>query len=74
MIASQNRNIDCPTMSLTVFLAVMGAALMHAVWNALVKGGSDKLMNMTAIVLGHTPIVLVLLPFVDLRHLKAGRI
>jgi len=66
MIASQNRNIDCPTMSLTVFLAVMGAALMHAVWNALVKGGSDKLMNMTAIVLGHTPIVLILLPFVDL--------
>ncbi len=53
-------------MSLTVFLAVMGAALMHAVWNALVKGGSDKLMNMTAIVLGHIPVVLVLLPFVDI--------
>ena len=65
MIASQNRNIDCPAMSLTVFLAVMGAALMHAVWNALVKGGADKLMNMTAIVLGHIPIVLVLLPMVD---------
>ena len=52
-------------MSLTVFLAVMGAALMHAVWNALVKGGPDKLMNMTAIVLGHIPIVLILFPFVD---------
>lgn len=53
-------------MSLTVFVVVIGAALMHAVWNALVKGGPDKLMNMTAIVLGHTPVVLVLLPFVDL--------
>jgi drug/metabolite transporter (DMT)-like permease len=53
-------------MSLTVFLAVMGAALMHAVWNALVKGGADKLMNMAAIVLGHIPVVIVLLPFVEL--------
>ncbi|MCC9622588.1 EamA family transporter [Thalassospira sp. MA62] len=52
-------------MSLSVFLVVLAAAAMHAVWNALVKGGPDKLMNMTAVVMGHTPIVLILLPFVN---------
>lgn len=47
------------TVSTTVFLVVLLAALLHATWNALVKGGSDKLLNMTAIVLGHVPIALV---------------
>jgi drug/metabolite transporter (DMT)-like permease len=51
-------------MSTTVFLAVIGAALLHATWNALVKFGADKHLGMTAIVLGHVPIALVVLPFV----------
>lgn len=42
-------------MSLTIFLAVVTAALLHATWNALVKGGRDKALNMTAVVLGHAP-------------------
>ena len=42
-------------MSWTVFLAVIGAAALHAIWNALVKGGHDKLMSMSAVVLGHMP-------------------
>ncbi|MFK7962417.1 MAG: EamA family transporter [Burkholderiaceae bacterium] len=46
-------------MSITVFLAVLMAALLHATWNALVKGSSDKLLNMSAVVLGHLPIALV---------------
>lgn len=29
-------------MSLTVFLAVLGAALLHASWNAIVRGGASK--------------------------------
>lgn len=39
-------------MSLTVFFVVLGAALLHAVWNALVKGGTDMLLGMTAVVIG----------------------
>lgn len=39
-------------MSLVVFLAVLGAAVLHAVWNALVKGGHDMLLGMTAVVVG----------------------
>ena len=33
-------------MSFTVFLAVLGAALLHASWNALVKTGASKVASM----------------------------
>jgi drug/metabolite transporter (DMT)-like permease len=36
----------------TVFGIVILAALLHAVWNALVKGGADKITAMTAMVIG----------------------
>jgi drug/metabolite transporter (DMT)-like permease len=42
-------------MSLTVFFAVIGAALLHAMWNAAVKGGTDKKLAMGAVVVGHLP-------------------
>jgi drug/metabolite transporter (DMT)-like permease len=45
-------------------MAVIAAAALHAVWNALAKGGEDKHLSMTAVVLGHTPIALCILPFV----------
>ncbi|HMQ95208.1 MAG TPA: DMT family transporter [Amaricoccus sp.] len=51
-------------MSTPVFLAVLAAALLHAAWNALVKQGADKHLGMTAVVIGHVPIALVVLPFV----------
>jgi len=51
--------------STTVFLTVILAALLHAVWNGLVKGGADKYLGMTAVVLGHAPFALLLLPFVE---------
>lgn len=51
-------------MESSVFLAVIAAAVLHAAWNALVKGGKDKLVAMTAVVLGHVPIALTVLPFV----------
>lgn len=51
-------------MSTLVFFAVIGAAVLHAVWNALVKSGSDKKVSMGAVVLGHMPIALILLPFI----------
>ncbi|RCK48737.1 membrane protein [Thalassospira profundimaris] len=53
-------------MSIVIFLAVIGAALMHALWNALIKGGQDKMLNMTAVIFGHAPLLLVLLPFTSL--------
>ncbi len=48
-------------MSITVFLAVITAAALHAVWNALIKTGADKQVGMSAIVLGHLPMALVVL-------------
>ncbi len=39
-------------MSLTVFLVVISAALLHAVWNAAVKGSDDKVLGMTAVMIG----------------------
>lgn len=50
-------------MSTIVFLAVIGAALLHALWNALVKGGADKTLSMAAVVIGHVPIAILALPF-----------
>lgn len=53
-------------MSSIVFLAVIGAALLHAAWNALVKSGTDKILSMGAVVLGHLPLAFIALPFVPL--------
>ena len=47
-----------------VFFAVLTAALLHAVWNALVKGGADKRLNMAGVVIGHLPIAVPMLAFV----------
>ena len=58
-------------MSLTVFIAVIGAALLHAAWNTLVKGGNDKLMSMGAIVIGHLPFGFIALIFVPLPSLQS---
>lgn len=50
--------------SLPVFLTVLGAAVMHAGWNALVRGGIDPLLHTAAIVIWTgviaTPFVLIL--------------
>jgi drug/metabolite transporter (DMT)-like permease len=51
-------------LSTTVFLAVIAAALLHAVWNALVKGSADKHLGMTAVVLGQVPAALLALAVV----------
>jgi len=39
-------------LSLTVTLAVLLAALLHASWNAMIKGGGDVLLDTAAIVVG----------------------
>lgn len=53
-------------MSTLVFVVVIGAAMLHAAWNALVKGGSDKMMSMGAVILGHMPFALIALLFVPM--------
>ena len=55
-----------PEMSLGVTLAVLGAALLHAAWNALLKGGRDTTLDMAIVVAFSGLVVLPLLPFVPL--------
>jgi drug/metabolite transporter (DMT)-like permease len=51
-------------MTATVFLAVLAAAAMHAVWNALVKVHLDRFLSVTVMSLGMGSLALVLTPFV----------
>ena len=48
-----------------VFAMVVGAAILHATWNALVKLDGDKLAVLAMISITEAVICLVLLPFVD---------
>ena len=48
-------------MPLTVFLAVILAAFLHAIWNAMVKNEDDKYIGVCAIVLGHVPASIVVI-------------
>jgi drug/metabolite transporter (DMT)-like permease len=54
-------------LSLGVTLAVLGAGLLHAGWNALIKsaGGGDPLLDTATIVAGSTLCALVALPFLS---------
>ena len=58
-------------MDITVFVAVLGAAVLHATWNAVVKGGTDKRLNMAAVMLGHIPFAMVSLLFVPLPAVES---
>ena len=58
-------------MSTTVFFAVLFAAVLHAVWNALLKHGADKFVGMAGVVAGHTPFALAVLPFVSFPEPEA---
>ena len=52
-------------MDINVFLAVIFAAFLHALWNSMVKSHIDKHVAVAAIVLGHVPaslIIIFLLP------------
>lgn len=50
-------------MSGGIFAMVIGAAVLHAVWNALVKGGADKTLGIAAVVAGQGVFALFALPF-----------
>ena len=49
-------------MPINLFLAIILAAFLHAVWNAMVKNEDNKYLAVTAIVLGQVPVsVLIIL-------------
>lgn len=50
-------------MSVGIFAIVLLAALLHALWNALVKGGADKSAGMMAVVIGQGLAAALALPF-----------
>jgi drug/metabolite transporter (DMT)-like permease len=52
-------------MELHVFLAVLGAAMMHAGWNAVVKGGTDPFTSVTQVSLFSGGIALCFLPLAE---------
>lgn len=53
-------------LSLEVTLAVLGAALLHASWNAMIKGSSDTLLDTALVVGGGTAVAIPFLPFIAL--------
>ena len=55
-------------LTLGVTLAVLGAGLLHASWNALLKsaGGGDPLLDTATVVAGSTVCSIVALPFVPI--------
>ncbi len=55
-------------MDIFIFSVVIVAAALHAIWNALIKGGTDKHLGMVAVTLGRVPIALMILPFIPLPN------
>ena len=51
-------------MGTSTFFIIIFAAVLHASWNAIVKGGKDKLLQMTAVMSGHIPFAVITLFFV----------
>ena len=58
-------------MSFAVFAVVIFAASLHATWNALVKGSSDKHDGMLGVSVGRVPIALLVLPFLPVPNLAS---
>ena len=59
-------------MDINVFLAVIFAAFLHALWNSMVKSHKDKHVAVAAIVLGHIPaslVIILLLPMPTIESL-----
>jgi drug/metabolite transporter (DMT)-like permease len=57
-------------MTLTVFLAVIAAAAMHASWNALIKVRADRFASISITSLGMALIAVPMLPFVTFPALS----
>lgn len=53
-------------MTLQAVLIVLTAAVLHALWNAVVKGAPDKAVVLGLVALGHAVPALIALPFIGL--------
>ena len=58
-------------MESNIFLLVIFAAFLHAIWNGMVKNFSDKVISVSAIVFGHVPIAIVVMVFLPLPTLES---
>ena len=58
-------------MSTTVLLIVLLAALLHALWNALVKTSADRAITLGLVATGHCLPALALMPFVPIPAIEA---
>jgi len=58
-------------MELNVFILVIFAAILHAVWNGMVKNFEDKVISVSAIVFGHVPIAIIVMLFLPLPTLES---
>jgi len=58
-------------MDLGVISAILLAAFLHAFWNFLVRGTSDKTVGMAAVVYGHLPLALVGLAWFGFPKIEA---
>lgn len=55
-------------MSILAFNIVLLAAAMHAVWNAIIKGGTDTFLTTVLILVGSALISVAVLPFMSMPH------
>ena len=58
-------------MEQNVFLLVIFAAILHAVWNGMVKSYKDKVISVAAIVFGHVPIAILVMLLLPLPKLES---
>ena len=58
-------------MDLSVFIAVIFAAFLHATWNGMVKSHEDKYVAVASIVLGHVPASIIIIYFMPLPTLES---
>jgi drug/metabolite transporter (DMT)-like permease len=58
---------------LDVIALVLFGALLHAIWNALVKAGSEKSLDAAMVALGAAVVALPFLPFMPLPNSEAWR-
>ena len=53
-------------MTYDIFIIVLLAAMMHAAWNAIVKGAADRTLTFGLVATGHMLPALMIAPFVPL--------
>ena len=58
-------------MTATVFIAVIFAAIIHSVWNGMIKKHEDKYIALAALVLGHIPLSIIVLFFTPMISIKS---